>query len=138
MHEVFAAADSPTSQPDTSESRWQGHQERVRADLTRSKRLAARKNPLPKRTKPAAAPTATADAAELEKAKSLADERGKELSRLKKALSKSQAEVVRVSTELESTLEADVSKLETVRRLSLNSFGIPIVTFPFGFLGIGR
>lgn len=116
MHEVFGAADSPTDrEPDTSESRWQGHQERVRADLSRSKRLAARKNPVPKRTK-LATPTSTADAEELEKAKLLAEERAKELARLKKALAKSQAEVARVTTELESTLEADVSKLETVHR----------------------
>jgi hypothetical protein len=113
MHEMFAV-DSPTVQLDSSESRWQGDQERLRKDTVNRKRLAAKKAPVPKRAKPTADSGAASE--ELEKAKALAEQRGKEVARLKKALQQSRAEAARLTTELEATLEADVSKLEQVQR----------------------
>lgn len=114
MREVFAASDSPTAQHGSNESRWQSHQERVRKDTLHRRRLAAKKAPLPKRSRQAEPKLLDSD--ELQKAEALAEQRGKEVEKLKKALEQSHAEVARLTTELEATLEADVSKLEQVHK----------------------
>lgn len=114
MHEVYAAADSLTAQQGSSESRWQEHQERLRKDTLNRKRLAAKKAPLPKRLK-VVVPKAP-DPEELQKVKAVVEQQSKELEKLKKALQQSRAEAARLTTELEATLEADVSKLEQAQR----------------------
>ena len=114
MHEVYAASDSLSAQNGSSESRWQEHQERLRKETLNRKRLAAKKAPMPKRLKQIV-PTAP-DSEDLHKVKAVVEQQSKELEKLKMALQQSRAEVARLTTELEATLEADVSKLEQAQR----------------------
>lgn len=115
MNELYAAADSPTLQQGSSGSRWQEHQERLRKETLSRKRLAAKKAPPGAKHSKQAAPRAS-DSEELQKAKSLAEQRSKEVEKLKKALRQSRTEAARLTTELEATLEADVSKLDQAHR----------------------
>jgi len=118
MQDVFAEdAALAAANESSGESRWRQNQERVRRDMASRHRHAAKHAPLDRRAKNGSKSGRLGEAQHaLEQAQALAEERGKEVKRLQRALQKSRSEAAQLATELESTLEQDVSKLEDARK----------------------